>query len=248
MSKSYTLIIGTYTPKTIPMARLAEYMQSLANIFGHEDAVHFRELKPGSTCLVADVDDTHSPNVAIRLKLVNSEKGDAQANKAYDEINMMLAKDGTSGFICEEIDNNAKIIDFPGINRTRMKTIGLIEQEDSLEGILVRVGGTGQLVHLQLQDGQNKQSNIEIDREMARQIAKHLFRPVRLFGKGRWLRNEEGKWVLQNFLVKDFKELEEGDLEELIKQLRASKGSKWGEMDDPMSVLMMLRHDEKGID
>ena len=35
MSKSYTLYIKAYTPETIPMARLAQYMQNLAAILGH---------------------------------------------------------------------------------------------------------------------------------------------------------------------------------------------------------------------
>ena len=32
MSKSYTLYIKAYTPETIPMARLAQYMQNLATL------------------------------------------------------------------------------------------------------------------------------------------------------------------------------------------------------------------------
>lgn len=248
MSKSYTMHIGAYTPETIPMVRLAEYMQNLAIMLGRESAVHFRKLEPGSMCLTADVEAPDSLEVAPRLGLVKSGEGDPRAKKAYDAINNMLADDDTSGYICEEGDNNAKILDFPGAYKARMKAFGPIEEDDSIEGILLRVGGAGRFVRLQLQDGQSKRSNIEIDREMARRIAKHLFRPVRLFGTGRWLRNEVGNWILQNFRVKSFIELEEGDIEELIKQLRASKGSRWGEMDDPMSVLMSLRHDDEGID
>lgn len=239
--------IGSYTPETIPMARLAEYMQGLANIFGYEDAVHFRELKPGSACLVADIDDAHSQDVAARLTLVNSEEGDPRAKKAYDDINKILAADRTNGFICEEGHNNVKILEFPGVHMIRIKTIDLNEEKDSLEGILIRVGGKGQYVHLQLQDGQRLYSKIEIDRETARRIAMYLFRPVRLFGKGRWLRDEDGKWVLLKFRVHGFEELEESNFEELLKQLRAKKRSRWGEMDDPMSVLMSMRHDDDGM-
>lgn len=248
MSKSYAMHIGAYTPETIPMVRLAEYMQNLAIMLGRESAVHFRKMEPGRICLIADVEAPDSLDVAPRLGLVDRGEGDPRAINAYEAINNMLADDDTSGYICEEGDNNAKIIDFPGVHKARMKTIGLIEEEDSIEGILLRVGGTGRFVHLQLQDGQNRHSKIEIDREIARRIAKHLFRPVRLFGTGRWLRNEDGNWILQNFLVKDFIELEECDIDELIKQLRASKGSRWGKMDDPMSVLMSLCHDEEEMD
>ncbi len=41
MGKRYTLYIKAYTPETIPMARLAQYMQNLAALLGHDRAVHF---------------------------------------------------------------------------------------------------------------------------------------------------------------------------------------------------------------
>jgi len=56
MSKRYTLYVEAYTPETIPMARLAQYMQNLAAMLGHDAAVHFETLKPGSTQIVSRID------------------------------------------------------------------------------------------------------------------------------------------------------------------------------------------------
>ena len=55
MTKIYSLYIDAYSPETMPMARLAEYMQSFAQMLGHEAGVHFAGLKPGSTRLAGRV-------------------------------------------------------------------------------------------------------------------------------------------------------------------------------------------------
>lgn len=49
------------------MARLAQYMQNLADMLGHETAVHFGMLRPGSTQLVARIDYEDVPKVAKQL-------------------------------------------------------------------------------------------------------------------------------------------------------------------------------------
>ncbi len=58
MVKTYTLYINAYTPETIPMARLAEYMQHFAVVLGREqkDGIHFDKMEQGSTQLAARID------------------------------------------------------------------------------------------------------------------------------------------------------------------------------------------------
>jgi hypothetical protein len=53
----YELYIDSFTPETIPMSRLAEYMASLAELLGHSEHVHFGKLKPGSLSVAALVDE-----------------------------------------------------------------------------------------------------------------------------------------------------------------------------------------------
>jgi hypothetical protein len=47
-SSEYRLKIDVYTPATIPMARLAEYMQEFAVLLGEAKSVHFVRLEEGS--------------------------------------------------------------------------------------------------------------------------------------------------------------------------------------------------------
>ena len=58
----YELYIDVFTPATISMSRLAEYMRDFAEMLGHHEHVHFERLKSGSLSLATRVD----PVVALR--------------------------------------------------------------------------------------------------------------------------------------------------------------------------------------
>jgi hypothetical protein len=245
MSKRYTLYIKAYTPETIPMARLAQYMQNLAALLGHDTAVHFDTLKPGSTQIVAKIEHENVPKVARHLALVKSGQASGQASKAQTEIDRLLAEDNATGYVYEDEAYTAQIIAFPGVTRPKPATFGPLNQEGSLDGILISVSGADQTVRLQLQNGDIKYSGIETNRETARLLAKCMYEPVRVFGTGRWLRDHEGTWVLKKFKVESFSVLAADDLKDTIDQMRQIEGSEWKEMEDPIGALKALR--EKGV-
>ena len=247
MSKSYTLCIKAYTPETIPMARLARYMQNLALMLGHDAAVHFETLKPGSTQLVTRIDHEAVPKVATNLAQVKRGEGNPEATKAQAEIDRLLAGDNAIGFVYEDEDDSAKIIKFPGVTRPKPMTFGPFNQEGSLDGILISVSGADQTVHLQLQNGEIKYTGIDTNRETARRLAKHMYEPVRFFGTGRWLRDQEGNWVLKKFKVERYDVLAADDLKDAVDQMREIAGSEWRDMDDPISALKALREKGNGL-
>jgi hypothetical protein len=247
MTKRYTLYIKAYTPETIPMARLAQYMQNLAAMLGHDAAVHFDTLKPGSTQLVTWIDHEDVPKVATHLDQVKRGEGSSDAAKAHAEIDRLLAEDNATGFVYEDEDASAEIIAFPGVTRPAPPTFGPFNQEGSLDGILISVSGADQTVHLQLQNGDIKYTGIDTNRETARRLAKHMYEPVRLFGTGRWFRDQEGAWNLKKFKVDSYKVLAAHDLKDAIDQMREIKGSEWKAMDDPIRDLRALREKGNGL-
>lgn len=247
MSKNYTLYIKAYTPETIPMARLAQYMQNLAAMLGHDTAVHFDTLKPGSTQLVTRIDHEDAPKVAAHIAQVKRGEGSPEATKAKTEIDRLLAEDNATGFVYEDDDDSAEIIVFPGVNRPKPTTYGPFNQEGTLDGILISVSGADQTVHLQLQNGEIKYTGIDTNRDTARRLAKHMYEPVRIFGTGRWLRDQEGNWILKKFRVDNFTVLAPDDLKDAIDQMREIKGSDWASMDDPIGALKALREKGNGL-
>src|SRR5450755_4721417 len=82
--------IDAYTPETMPMARLAEYMKQLAEILGEPGAVHFERLETGSTVLVHKVEREAVPKVRERTAAV--QRGDAprDALRAFHAVNRLL--------------------------------------------------------------------------------------------------------------------------------------------------------------
>lgn len=247
MSKCYTLYIKAYTPETIPMARLAQYMQNLAAMLGQEAGVHFHTLKPGSTQIVTRIDHEEVPKVAANLERVKRGDGSPEANKAQAEIDRLLAEDNAVGFVYEDENQSAEIIAFPGVTRPRPVVYGPFKQEGSLDGILISVSGADETVHLQLQNGSLKYTGIDTNRDTARRLAKHMYEPIRIFGVGRWLRDEEGNWVLKKFRVESFNVLAPDDLRDAVEKIRSIEGSEWKEMDDPVSVLKALRAKAGGL-
>jgi len=247
MSKRYTLYINAYTPETIPMARLAQYMRNLAALLGHDTAVHFETLKLGSTQLVTRVDHEDAPKVAAHIAQIKAGEASPETIRAQTEIDCLLADDNATGFVYEDDNESAKVIDFPGVTRPRPTTYGPFNQEGSLDGILVSVSGADQTVHLQLQNGDIKYTGIETNRDTARRLARHMYEPVRIVGTGRWLRDQDSNWVLKKFRVDSYSVLAADDLKDVIDQMREIEGSEWKDMEDPIGRLRALRDKGNGL-
>ena len=246
MAKTYTLHINAYSPETIPMARLAQYMQSLADMLGHDAAVHFDGLRAGCTPLVSRIDYEQVPKVGAVLDALLRGEGAPETAKAQEAIDKLLADDNATGFLYEDDDPGATIITFPGATRPRPMQYGPIKQEGSLDGILVSVGGADRTVHIRLQQGDLKFSNIDTDRETARRLGKYLFEPIRVFGTGSWLREEDGSWTLKRFKVDSFEALKADDLRDVIEDLRSVEGSEWVKQDDALGKLRAMRDEGNG--
>jgi hypothetical protein len=87
----YQFRIDAYSPATIPMARLAQYMAELAVLFGERDSVHFRGLTKGSTILNARIDREAVPKVRDRVMAVRAGAGDPM--RAFHALNKLLRAD-----------------------------------------------------------------------------------------------------------------------------------------------------------
>ena len=247
MNKTYTLYINAYSPETIPMARLAEYMQRLAKLLGHEDSVHFESVKPGSTQLAVRIEHEQVPKVSERLETIVQGEPSLEVAKARDELDRLLASDNASGFIYEGADRGAEIIAFPGATRPKPVSYGPFTEEGTLDGVLFSIGGADQTVHLQLQNGDVKYTGLETNRETARRLAKHLYEPIRVSGSGRWFREPDGTWTLKRFRVTTFEALKKADLREAVDDLRTIDDGDWKAMDDPIAALQALRDGSNGL-
>jgi hypothetical protein len=215
----YTFRIDAFTPETLPMARLAEYLAELAKLVGHNQATHFERLEPGSACLVYKIDDVDAPKVEQRLARTGQPDAPGDLNKAYLALDNMLARDNAVGELKDS--TGAVIIPFPGRDRPKVLSFPAFRQDGSIDGQIVSIGGKDTTVHIILQDGVITYSNIKLTREMARQLRSYLYeQKVRLHGSGRWERSPDGSWKLLDFTVSNFEVLNDASLTDVLETLR----------------------------
>lgn len=237
----YDFRIDAWTPETLPMSRLAEYLARLSALFGNKEHVHFMKVRKGSAVPVIAVDQTANQKVVTRLKLVGTPNAPEEINRAQQDINHMLRDDGATAYL--RIKNGAKIIVFLGVKTPLAEEVVLFEQGE-LEGMVIRVGGKDETVPVTLEGEDGTYYRCNTKREMAKQLGTYLFgQRVRIHGRGKWRRTQERTWELDNFDIKSFEPLDETPLTDIIRTLREIEGSEWNEMDNPQEEFKKLRGD-----
>jgi hypothetical protein len=228
--------IDVYTPETLPMGRLAEYLTQLSQMLGERDAVHFVRLEQGSAVVVHQVEKEAVPKVRSRARAVAHRDAPRDAMRAYETINRMLRKDNGVGTL--EESTGAEIVRFPGRDETTR--FGSISQQCAVDGEVIRVGGAREIVPIQLRSEEEIIGDCYTNRATAKRLATHLFEPVRLFGLGRFIREETGTWKLEHFTIDRFEPLNDQPLSSVLTSLRAITGSEWD--DDALEQLHAIRH------
>lgn len=235
----YRYVIDVFTPETLPMARLAEYMRELALLLGEPTNVHFARLEAGSAVLVSRVDTPAVPKVAGRVLGLLDGSASEDVRRAYRLLDNMLERDNAVGRLLD--DSGAEVIVFPGRLRPKPLTYGPFKQDGTLDGVLTRIGGRGaKTVYAHLDDG-TRQYPCALARDLARQMAQHLFSPVRVNGRGRWMRDAKGSWLLERFRVLSFELLNDESLTAVVAKLRAVPGNGWRAVKNPLQELEDLR-------
>lgn len=236
--------IDVFTPESLPMERLAEYMLQFAKLLGEPERVHFVDVEPGSAVLRARVEDVALPKVERRVADASRGQGDVVALKALQSLDDMLAEDNAVGVLLD--DGGGEIIAFLGRNRPTPLEYGPFREDGVLEGVIIKVGGKGSSVPIWLQDGDTVYKNCAARRPLARKLAKHYDAGLlRVSGSGSWMRLATGAWLMRSFEIKDFVLLDDAPLADVIKRLHGVEGADWG--DDPLSDLARLRTG-KGLD
>ena len=240
-AREFRFRIDAYTPETMPMARLAEYMTELALILGEPASVHFVRLEESSTVLVHKIEGEAVPKVEDRVAMLRRGEAPPEAMAAYRRINRRLRQDNGVGILTE--DTGTEVIAFPGRDEVQPVTFGAFNQEGNLDGIVIRLGGRQELVPVHLQAGPTIHSRCVARRAVAKRLGSHIFGPeLRVHGVGRWYRDEDGSWMLDRFTITDFEVLDDEPLSAVVARLRDIPGSEWSEIDDPWGELDRIRN------
>jgi hypothetical protein len=239
--EDYELYIDAFTPETIPMARLADYMASFAELLGHREHVHFGKLKAGSLSVAARVDEVAQRKVGKRIEEVRYGGGPQPARKAIQDLDDKLAEDNALGRI---VRGKTKLIEFPGRTRHAEEKLGPVEEAGTLDGEVIQIGGRDETINVHLRAGEQYLPPCVTSKEVARRLAHHMFGGlVRVRGKGTWARSESGTWALRRFEIVDFETLDETPLPKLFEGLRLRLTPPEGGRMNPVDLMHQLREE-----
>jgi hypothetical protein len=239
--KKIKFIIDGFTPMTIPIGRLSEYLRNFASLVGPNSNVHFVRVGKGSLALESlEAEEEAVLPVGERIKAAQSGVAALEANRGVSALRELLHADNTTGRIKE---GRRKIIEFP---KPKASLFCPVTEECTLEGILIKIGGRDETIPVHLQDGENYYK-CNATRAKAKELAKYLFgAPIRLFGRGRWNRTDLGQWKLENFQISDYEELNDDEIQRVFEKMRLVPGSGWDAITDPLTELDRIRNgDEK---
>lgn len=222
----YVFSIDVFTPDTLPMARLAQYLAELAQLIGHQDHTHFRRVEPGSARLRTMVEAVDVPKVEDRLQSVRNGAGPKEAMKAKQSIEDLLANDNAIATLADASGDRI-VVPFVGRNRPKPITFPPFREDTSIDGVLVNIGGRDITAHAMLQDGEIVHSGISMRRELARELASLLYGPtIRLYGSGRFERQSDGVWKMSDYRVDRWEKLDDRPLSEALGAGRAIPGNR----------------------
>jgi hypothetical protein len=241
VSKEYLFrIAGSYSPATIPLARLGEYLEALGELLGEPANVHFRAIEEGSTVARVMVDHPAAPKVDGRLESLSRGDASEQLSKAYRRIDEMLRADNATGELVGANDNPVRI-DFPGRDRPEAITYGPVKQVGVVDGEIFRIEGRDATVHVGVLDGERTYS-LDAPAALAQQLAQY-FRagPIRFRGEGTWFRQGNGAWELRRFKIDAFEALDDSPLSAAVGELRKVGPGEWGLAADPIAELLSER-------
>ena len=236
--REYRFVLGSLAPRTLPMARLATYLDHLALVLGETEHVHFERLEPGSVAVVHRVDEEAVERVEARIQSIDRGDIPKGAKRPLDALKRCLATDGATGSLLSP--NGDRILHLA--SSTSAAGEGpVVKQSGTQDGVLTRIGGRGMIVSVHIQQGEEIH-HCQASREMARKMAPHIYgEPIRVTGNGTWERVGLGNWQLRCFRIAEFHQLEEGSFLEDFERLRKLGFEEWKQCKDPMEEIMRMR-------
>lgn len=245
MTQKHTItfrIVG-FTPATLPMARLADYLKELASLYGNQDQVHFERVSKGSAALKLFF-NTPAAKEAAQQKCAAVAQGIGSTGdlKTFNRINDLLREDNTYAESIDASVETCRIVEFPGVKKEKPVDFDPLKQAGSIQGEIILIGGKDSTIPLWLRERSGQVlKNINLSKPMAKELAPLLFTSVRLHGMGKWVRTADHEWKMVSFDVQSHEQLSDDSLHDVINKLRAVPGNGWNSVENPYDYLQKLR-------
>ena len=105
------VIQDSFTPATLPMSRLAEYLTDLAVLLGEKEHVHFLELKEGCSAIRHAIDGPAVPKVRARIRAAKTGHTTPESSGAMNRIEHRLRADNAKAVLRDDRDLQGRLND-----------------------------------------------------------------------------------------------------------------------------------------
>jgi len=238
---TYVLRIKGFTPDTLPLSRLGEYLSALSELVGPEAPAHFDRVTKGSAKLKVKILEDAAPSIEVRVRFASVAEPNSEPRRAYERIQSLLRDDQTSAEFRPE--KGAVILAFPGAKNAPPKRTASVRECGELNGRIIRLGGKDDTIPVGLLQSDGTVINCTATVELARQLKQYLLEPVDvvLSGVGRWTRTAEGPWEVSDFKISACDTLQYDGFDEALEKVRMH-GSGWDAERDIDAVLHHVRY------
>lgn len=240
--EEFSFVIPAYSPETMPLNRLIEYLQQISAVIGDPANLHLVEIKKSSTAPTFRVPRRAALLASERAAQLSRGDGTRDQVRAYNRLRRMVRQDAPKARRPAVLSSTRRVLlEIPAAPEDTGVLTG-VRQATTFDGLLISVGGVDAAsIRLQTFDGRVV-AGFVAKRAVAKELARLMYEPVRLSGPGIWGREEDGTWKLEKMLVQSFEPLEEESAAELMARLRAI------DIDWPDDVLERLQQEREGAE
>ncbi len=236
----FEFVLPGYTPETMPLNRLIEYLNQLMVILGNPSDLHLIDIKKSSTKPVFLLPHHAAVIARKRARETWEGGGPVRAREAYRRIRRMVSDDGGKPAVLTS--KKATILEFPSVDVGADQEIGSVRQATSVTGELIRVGGETEFDQILLRDVSGAViAGCFATKDVAKKLAKHLHECVRLHGVASWHRDRHGRWQIARMKVQTFEQVDDESLSDAVAAVQAAV-TDWPE--DLSEKLLEMRRGE----
>jgi hypothetical protein len=233
----FEFTVPGYTPETMPLDRLIEYLEQLSVVLGEASELHLVGIEKSSVRPVLVMRHDVATRARARASEVRQGGGSARRRGAFDRIRHMVSEDGGAPASLKAPEG--QILEFSKVDIGADQIVHAVRQPTTVQGELIRVGGRQENAQLLIQElSGNVIAGCTAPRSIASAMAPLLYKPVSVSGVGRWHRSNVGKWEIESLHVQSFEELDADDHESTVAKLQAVSVA-WP--DDAMEQLAAMR-------